>query len=119
MRDRGIGSGGALQWLNQRISGIVLTPILLAHLLTMHRYHEHGLAWNDVIALFNKPYWRVLEVSFLVIALYHAVNGAYSVVQDYVKKPGARLTIFGALVVLAVALLAFGLVTVFSIKQPV
>lgn len=119
MQDRGIGSGGAQQWLFQRITGIVLTPILLAHLLTMHRYHEHGLAWNDVIALFNKPYWKVLEVSFLVIALYHAVNGAYSIVQDYVKKPGLRLTIYGALIVLAVALLAFGLVTVFAVKQPV
>jgi len=119
MRDRGIGSGGALPWLNQRITGIVLTPILLTHLLTMHRYHKHGLAWNDVIALLNKPYWKVLEVSFLVLALYHAVNGGYSLAQDYVKKPGARLTIFGVLMLMALALLAFGLVTVFSIKQPV
>ncbi len=119
MQDRGIGSGGALQWLFQRITGIVLVPILLAHLLTMHRYHQHGLAWNDVIALFNKPYWKVLEVSFLVIALYHAVNGAYVIVQDYVKKPGWRLAIYGALLVLAVVLLAFGLVTVFTVKQPV
>lgn len=119
MRDRGIGSGGALSWLGQRITGIVLTPILLAHLLTMHRYHKHGLAWNDVIALFNKPYWKVLEISFLVLALYHAVNGVYSLAQDYVTRPGARLTIFGVLVLLALALLAFGLVTVFALKQPV
>ncbi len=119
MKDRGIGSGGALQWFLQRVSGLVLVPMLLTHLLTMHRYHEHGLAWNDVITLLNKPYWQVLEVSFLVLALYHGLNGGYSIVQDYVRSPGLRLTINAVMLVAGLGLLAFGLVTVFTMKQPI
>lgn len=118
MSDRGIGSGGVLAWFFQRLTGIVLVPILLVHLLTMHRYHEHGLAWQDVTRLLANPYWKVLEIVFLTLALYHALNGLYGVIQDYVKRPGWRMTIFGLCVLGGVTLLAFGLVTVLSIQSP-
>lgn len=118
MSDRGIGSGGVLAWFFQRLTGIVLVPILLVHLLTMHRYHEHGLAWQDVTRLLANPYWKVLEIVFLALALYHALNGLYGVIQDYVKRPGWRMTIFGLCVLGGVTLLAFGLVTVLSIQGP-
>jgi succinate dehydrogenase / fumarate reductase membrane anchor subunit len=118
MSDRGIGSGGVLAWFFQRLTGIVLVPILLVHLLTMHRYHEHGLAWQDVTRLLANPYWKVLEIVFLALALYHALNGLYGVIQDYVKRPGWRMTIFGLCVLGGVTLLAFGLVTVLSIQNP-
>jgi succinate dehydrogenase / fumarate reductase, membrane anchor subunit len=118
MSDRGIGSGGVLAWFFQRLTGIVLVPILLVHLLTMHRYHEHGLAWQDVTRLLANPYWKVLEIVFLALALYHALNGLYGVIQDYVKRPGWRMTIFGLCVLGGVTLLAFGLVTVLSIQSP-
>lgn len=118
MRDRGIGSGGVLAWFFQRLTGIVLVPILLVHLLTMHRYHEHGLAWQDVTRLMANPYWKVLEITFLVLALYHALNGLYGVIQDYVKHPAWRLAIFSACALAGIVLLAFGLVTVVSIQSP-
>jgi succinate dehydrogenase / fumarate reductase, membrane anchor subunit len=118
MSDRGIGSGGVLAWFFQRLTGIVLVPVLLVHLLTMHRYHEHGLAWQDVTRLLANPYWKVLEIVFLTLALYHALNGLYGVIQDYVKRPGWRMTIFGLCVLGGVTLLAFGLVTVLSIQSP-
>ena len=118
MKDRGIGSGGALGWFFQRLTGIVLVPVLLIHLLTMHRYHEHGLLWQDVTRLMANPYWKVLEITFLVLALYHGLNGVYAVLQDYVKSPGFRLTLFGLLVLAGLALLVFGVVTVVSIQSP-
>ncbi len=118
MKDRGIGSGGALAWFFQRLTGIVLVPVLLVHLLTMHRYHKHGLAWQDVTSLMANPYWKVLEITFLVVALYHGLNGVYSLLQDYVKKPGLRLTLFSLIVLAGLALLVFGLITVVSIQSP-
>jgi succinate dehydrogenase / fumarate reductase membrane anchor subunit len=118
MRERGIGSGGVLAWFFQRLTGIVLVPVLLVHLLTMHRYHEHGLAWQDVTRLMSSPYWKVLEIVFLVLALYHALNGLYAIIQDYVKSPGLRLVIFSGCVLGGLTLLAFGLITVLSIQGP-
>lgn len=118
MRDRGIGSGGALGWFFQRITGIVLVPVLLVHLLTMHRYHEHGLKWQDVTGLMANPYWKVLEITFLVLALYHGLNGVYAILQDYVKSPGLRLTVFSLIILAGLVLLVFGIVTVVSIQSP-
>jgi succinate dehydrogenase / fumarate reductase membrane anchor subunit len=118
MKERGIGSGGALAWFLQRLTGIVLVPILLVHLLTMHRYHEHGLAWDQVTRLMSNPYWKVLEISFLVLALYHGLNGIYAIIQDYVKVAWVRLAIFSLVILAGLVLLVFGIVTVLSIKAP-
>ena len=118
MKERGIGSGGALGWFLQRLTGIVLVPVLMVHLLTMHRYHEHGLKWEQVTGLMANPYWKVLEITFLVAALYHGLNGVYAIFQDYVKHPALRLTLFSLVVLAAVVFLVFGIVTVLSIGKP-
>ncbi len=118
MRDRGVGSGGAVGWFFQRLTGIVLAPILLVHLFTMHRVHEHGLAFESVTELLSKPYWKVLELTFLVLALYHALNGIYALLQDYVKRPGVRMTLFSLVVLVGLVLLVFGMVTVFMVAKP-
>lgn len=117
MRDRGIGSGGAMGWFLQRLTGIVLAPIILVHLLAMHRWTAHGLPWAEVAARLSNPYWKVLEIVFLVIAIYHGLNGLYTIFQDYVKTPWKRLTLFGCVALLALVLLAFGVVTVVSFPQ--
>jgi len=114
-QDHGIRSGGVTQWFFQRITGIVLVPILLIHLFTMHRIHEHGLAFDAVVKLFANPYWKMLELTFLVIALYHALVGVNFILQDYIKQPGRRFTIFGAVVIVGLFLLMLGMVTVFGV----
>ncbi len=118
MRERGIGSGGALGWFFQRLTGIVLMPVLLVHLLTMHRYHEHGLAWEGVTRLMANPYWKVLEITFLSLALYHGLNGLFTLFQEYVKPAGWRLILFGLVVLAGLVLFVFGVVTVLSIQAP-
>jgi succinate dehydrogenase hydrophobic membrane anchor protein len=115
MVDRGIGSGGALPWFFQRLTGILLAPILIVHLLTMHKWTAHGLPWDQVALRLTNPYWKVLEVFFLTFALYHGLNGLYAIIGDYVRKPALRLTIFSLACVAGVVLLIFGLVTVFSL----
>jgi succinate dehydrogenase / fumarate reductase membrane anchor subunit len=117
MSDRGIGSGGALAWFFQRLTGIVLAPIVLAHLLTMHKWTAAGLPWQQVATRMANPYWKVLEITFLVVALYHGLNGLYGIIQEYVKRPGLRLTLYALACFAGLVLLAFGLVTVFSIGR--
>ncbi|MFH1143228.1 MAG: succinate dehydrogenase, hydrophobic membrane anchor protein [Candidatus Eisenbacteria bacterium] len=118
MQDRGIRSGGVLPWFFQRLTGLLLAPILLVHLFTMHRYHEHGLAFENVTRLLANPYWKVLEIVFLVAALYHALVGVHFILQDYIRRPGLRLTAFSLIVLAGVTLLVFGLITVLSVRAP-
>jgi succinate dehydrogenase / fumarate reductase membrane anchor subunit len=112
MRDRGVGSGGALSWFFQRLTGILLVPIVILHLLTMHKWTAHSLPWAEVAVRMSNPYWKVLELTFLVVALYHGLNGLYAVLQDYVRKPAWRLTCYSLVTLAGLILLAFGVVTV-------
>ena len=66
----------------------------------------------------SNPYWKVLEITFLTLALYHGLNGIYALLQDYIKSPGFRLTMFSAIVLAGLVLLVFGIVTVVSIQSP-
>jgi len=86
-------------WFFQRLTGILLVPIVLVHLFTMHRVHEHGLSFDTVVKLFANPYWKLLELAFLAVALYHALVGVHFIFQDYIKRPGLRFTVFGLVVV--------------------
>lgn len=116
MRDRGIGSSGAMSWFWQRLTGIVLAPILLAHLFTMHKWTTHALPWAEVAARMSNPYWKVLEATFLTIAVYHGFNGLYLIFQDYVHTAWKRLTLFSLVMLVAVVLLGFGYVTVIGFR---
>lgn len=115
MQDRGIRSGGVTAWFFQRLTGIVLVPILLVHLFTMHRIHEHGLSFESVVVLFANPYWKILELTFLVIALYHALVGIHFIFQDYIKQPALRIWVFGLVVMIGLGLLTLGMITVFGV----
>jgi succinate dehydrogenase / fumarate reductase membrane anchor subunit len=48
----------------------------------------------------------------LVLALLHGVNGLRMIVLDYVRPPGARLTINAFFAVLGAALMALGTIIV-------
>lgn len=56
---------------------------------------------------------------FLVLALYHAMNGIKLVIDDYVRSPGWRTILTSANWVAALAVLIFGAITVLTFSyQP-
>jgi len=74
----------ALNWYLQRITGALLVILLAAHF-----WVEHFLTYRTVLARVSNPLWQAIDISFLLVALYHGLSGLRNIVLDY-SRVGAR-----------------------------
>lgn len=116
-RERGLGSGGAFNWFFQRVTGAVLLLALLAHFWVLHFFPpEHGnITYETVMARLQHPLWRTVDLVFLVVGLYHGMNGVVLVIHDYVRRPGWRMALVGTLWVAALFFLVVGSMTILGL----
>jgi succinate dehydrogenase cytochrome b556 subunit len=84
----------ALNWYLQRITGALLVILLAAHFWVEHfmtaELQRGDLNYATVLARVSNPLWQAIDISFLLVALYHGLNGLRSIVLDYSRfRPGA------------------------------
>jgi succinate dehydrogenase / fumarate reductase membrane anchor subunit len=110
-------SGGFYAWFFQRLTGILLVILLLIHFAITHNLPKGGEVSYAVVApRLATATWKVFDLTFLVCALFHGLNGVWMVVQDYVSGEGAQTWIFYALCTLGLILLVLGAITVIPFK---
>ncbi|MCP4150057.1 MAG: succinate dehydrogenase, hydrophobic membrane anchor protein [bacterium] len=107
---------GAVAWLLQRISAVVLFVILLVHFVTYHFISTGAAKYSDIAAKMQSPWFNMVQFLFLVTALYHGLNGVWMVVEDYIHAKGWRLFIFSLLVLGGIGLLFVGSLTIVKIS---
>ena len=112
MREYGFGSGGAFHWFVQRVSGAVLVILLLVHFLLIHYVPVGDVTYQKVMVRLSQPGWKLFYMLFLVVGLYHGMNGIWIVVQDYVSRSLWRVTILGLLMVVGLILFMLGSITI-------
>ncbi|RPJ36301.1 MAG: hypothetical protein EHM27_15885 [Deltaproteobacteria bacterium] len=97
------GNSGAFNWLFQRFSGIVIAVILFIHLGTVH----FGISIVDL----GSPAWKVFHLVFVILLLYHILNGFWLLIEDYVHTPWLRVSLFGVSWVVGIVFFIMGFVT--------
>jgi succinate dehydrogenase / fumarate reductase, membrane anchor subunit len=98
-----------LERLFMRISGIALLVLALGHLLIMHLINNVDVIdYRFVAARYAIPFWRTYDVVMLWLALVHGLNGARTVVDDYILARGWRLAAFSMLWLSGFAFLVLG-----------
>ena len=109
---------GAIAWLLQRISAVILFIILIYHFVVYH-FLSSGKApqWSEIIAKMKSPWFLLLQFIFLTTALYHGLNGVWMVVEDYIHSKYWRLFIFSIIVLAAFSLLFVGISTLFKVAS--
>ncbi len=110
----GSKSSFAKEWFLQRITGVALVIFLIVHFWMKHPIPEAEVTYEAVVALFKNPLWKLFDLAFLVFALYHGLNGAWSVIQDYKMKQKWSFLIYGALFILGTLFLILGSLTIIT-----
>ena len=116
--ERGIGSGGAFAWFFQRISGVFLLAALLAHFWVLHYSHEGEVTFQIVAQRLSTPIWKMIDLSFLVLAIIHGFNGFIMVIHDYVHHHNLRLALVGLVWVVGILVAVLGTLTIISFHVP-
>ena len=109
---------GAIAWLLQRISAILLFAVLMYHFVFYH-FFSQGKApeWADIAAKMKSPWFNLLQFLFLTAALYHGLNGVWMVVEDYIHSKFWRLVIFSIILLAGASLLFIGTLTLFKVAN--
>jgi succinate dehydrogenase / fumarate reductase, membrane anchor subunit len=80
-------SRNALEWYFQRVTGGLLLVLLAAHFWVEHFMTaplRHGdLTFEVIASRISNPAWQAIDIGFLIVALFHGLNGLRNILLDY------------------------------------
>ena len=106
---------GSKSWVLQRISGLALVVLMIGHYILMHYQPESGHTYGAVLTRMQFSWYRIIDLSFITLGLYHGLNGVWGIFRDYQLRPWLNLSIFSSLILIGIAFLTWGFVIIFSI----
>lgn len=101
----------------QRISAIALVVFLSLHMIVVH-YPPGNLDFSRVLERLADPWWKAIDIAFLLSVLVHGLAGTYSVLMDFERVSPLKRILAGALIVLGIIGFAYGTYTVLSFQPP-
>ncbi len=101
---------GLWPWLLQRVSGAALLALLGIHMFVTHFADPPPLTFDKVADRFrfSPNYWPWFDSLFLLIAIFHALNGVRTILYDFRPGPRARFAITLSLWIIGLAAAAAG-----------
>ncbi|SFD35582.1 succinate dehydrogenase subunit D [Bacillus sp. OV194] len=74
-------------WFFQRISGLALLLVIGVHIWNLHYSHpDVHPTYENLVERLRTVGYIVLDISLLVLALFHGLNGVRNIVLDYTRK---------------------------------
>lgn len=116
----GSSNTGAMTWFFQRISGLLLVVLLLLHFGLIHTTEVdpklHQVTYKPVAERLSGSLWKTIDIAFLILAIFHGLNGVWMVLGDYFHRAWVRTTLFTMVCILGFVLLVLGTVTILSFR---
>jgi len=108
---------GAIAWLLQRVTAVLLFIGVIYHFVYYHFISNGVYTWKEVVAKMQSPWFNLLQFVFLAAALYHGLNGVWMVTEDYIHGRTCRMIIFSLILFVGMALFFVGILTIFKIQS--
>jgi len=99
-------TGNSTLWKLQRVTGAFMLPMLLGHMLFMHMNYLTGHDSKAIFLRIQDPFIKWMDSVFIILLLFHAGYGVFSVIADYIK-PGPMLKSLTFLVIIVMAISAY------------
>lgn len=93
---------GAGEWMQERISSLILVPLTLWGLWS--GWALSGAGYDGALEWFRSPVNAVLLAITVVASLWHMNMGLKVIVDDYIHKPASRNAIVGLIGLLCLIL---------------
>lgn len=106
---------GSKSWVMQRITGLALVVFMIGHYILMHYHPDSGHTYQAVLGRMQYSWYRIIDLTFIVLAMYHGLNGIWNIFRDYKMQPWLKYSVISALVIFGIAFTAWGFNIIFSI----
>ena len=102
-----------------RLSGLCLVFLALGHFAIMHLVHPiEELNYNFVAMRYRYFGWRFFDLSMLLLALLHGLNGVRILIDDYLLSPRWHGMAYWALRMIGASFMILGTIVILTF-QPV
>lgn len=97
---------GAGEWMQERLSSMILIPLTLWGLWS--GWVLSGAGYDGALAWFRSPVNAILLTATLLVSLWHMNMGLKVMIDDYIHRPVSRNTLVGLIGLLCMLLAAAG-----------
>ncbi len=105
----------AFAWYFQRITGILLVVFAVGHYLMVHWNERAGHSFDISVDRLSSPIFVFLYLGFIVLGMYHGVQGLWNVIRDFNLPRPVYLTTMALLVLAALYFTYLGFDTVLTV----
>lgn len=116
--DRYRGGVGMLAWILHRLSGLALSAYLLLHIYDLRAAQRGAAAFDEALAVFQTPFWKVMDLLLLAAVAFHLLNGIRLLAFDAGWGIRNQRQLFWIAFAGTIAILAFSAVMTFSNLPP-
>jgi succinate dehydrogenase hydrophobic anchor subunit len=96
-------------WLLKIVTGVLVIALLFTHLVVNHLVASEGLlTYQEVVAYLSNPWVAVMEMSFLVIVVSHALVGTRSIILDLNPSRSMLRLLDGLFTLVGIASVVYG-----------
>ena len=103
-----------MSWVLHRVSGLALSAYLLLHIWNLRVAQRGAAAFDEALAGLQSPFWKVMNLLVLLVALYHTLNGIRLLLFDAGTGLRHQRQLFWVAFVLTLAIFLFSSVMVIS-----
>ena len=104
------GGRGFWPWVGQRLSGLFLAFFLCLHVVLLHFLRDGAIDAEGVMErLMASPLMVAFYAAFVVVVVFHGLNGFWGIALDYAPKYGLRRGIKWTLVIVGTIGVLYGL----------
>ena len=114
LSDRYRGGVGMMAWLLHRVSGLALSGYLLLHIWDLRGAQRGAQAFDEALATFQSPFWKVMDLLLLAAVLFHGLNGIRLLLFDAGMGLTRQRQLFWLAFGLTIAIFLFSAVMVFT-----
>jgi succinate dehydrogenase / fumarate reductase, cytochrome b subunit len=114
LSDRYRGGVGMFAWVLHRVSGLALSVYLLLHIWDLRAAQRGAQAFDEAMATFRSPFWKVMDLLLVAAVLFHTLNGIRLLLFDGGKGLRYQRQLFWVALTLTIAILIYSAVMVFT-----
>ena len=89
------GHEGQYSWLVHRITGVAIILFLFAHVVDTAVVGWGPNAYNRVVAVYENPFVRLLELGLVAAVISHSLNGLKIILIDFFPSLATRIRLLG------------------------
>jgi succinate dehydrogenase hydrophobic anchor subunit len=100
----------SILWVVKQFTGVLVFLLILTHVIVNHFVSPNGLlTYDEVIAYLGNPWIAGMEITFLIVVIFHSLLGFRSVLLDLNPAPKLMAILDPVLVVVGIAAVVYGI----------